>query len=488
MWKTLKEKSPFFRAWFGDWRANDTKTTVRHVTVQSDTRGLHRNIDTGWDINHSAKVHTESHNSKASISGKAFLPYIDGIIENAVLLNSEISDNENENSIMFHSLYSVVNDGDNKAIIKLIVEEMKNPGKSIERRAYKLVDIEKLPTSALGSQNANLFAEVDSINNISQLIGIVKAFDKSYNPKPSSVVVDENGMPKKVYHSTSEKFDTFDITKSRSWDGTPDYDLPGFYFSESYDDSAAYGDIVGEYYIKITKPYEGDVYSLRKEKGTYRAAYDYLVSQGYDGVIIDEYGEGAYEYIVLKDVNIKSATDNIGTFDSSNANTKMSKELSPDEKGIEAEYLNLAKNPKKNEAKLHKLVTKAARAAGYNSPLLYHGTGAFGFTEFDLSKSDDGRTIFLTSNEKIASTYSGVTGTRKVSDVYDKEADKMSLPEISDALNEFVNDTFKDAFEEAAYNYSSYDEKKLDKLVADVDKGLKDLGAVVDASCYVRGA
>ena len=135
-----------------------------------------------------------------------------------------------------------------------------------------------------------------------------------------------------------------------------------------------------------------------------------------------------------------------------------------------------------------RMVEEAARAAGFNSPLLYHGTGAFGFTEFDLSKSDDKRTIFLTSNEKIASTYSGVTGTRKVSDVYDKEADKMSLPEISDALNEFVNETFKDAFEEAAYNYSSYDEKKLDKLVADVDKGLKDLGAVVDASCYVRGA
>ena len=223
MWETLKEKSPFFRAWFGDWRANDTKTTVRHVTVQSDTRGLHRNIDTGWDINHSAKVHTESHNSKASISGKAFLPYIDGIIENAVLLNSEISDNENENSIMFHSFYSVVNDGDNKAIIKLIVEEMKNPGKSIERRAYKLVDIEKLPTSALGSQNANLFAEVDSINNISQLIGIVKVFDKSYNPKPSSLVVDKDGKPKKVYHGTNSDFDIF-----KSSDGT-------YWFSESYD-------------------------------------------------------------------------------------------------------------------------------------------------------------------------------------------------------------------------------------------------------------
>lgn len=151
--------------------------------------------------------------------------------------------------------------------------------------------------------------------------------------------MDENGIPKKVYHSTSEKFDAFDITKSRSWDGVPDYDLPGFYFAENYDTSAAYGDIVGEYYIKITKPYEGSLYDQKREHGTYRAAYDYLVSQGYDGVIVDEFGEGDYEYIVLKDVNIKSATDNIGTYDSSNANTKMSKDLFPDDRTMSAEEI-----------------------------------------------------------------------------------------------------------------------------------------------------
>ncbi len=88
-----------------------------------------------------------------------------------------------------------------------------------------------------------------------------------------SKVVNKDGTPKVVYHSTSEKFNIFDITKSRSWDGVPDYDLPGFYFSENYDESAAYGENVGQYYIKITKPYKGDIYTLKQEKGSYRAAH-----------------------------------------------------------------------------------------------------------------------------------------------------------------------------------------------------------------------
>ena len=46
----------------------------------------------------------------------------------------------------------------------------------------------------------------------------------------------------------------------------------------------------------------------------------------------------------------------------------------------DAEYMELAKDPEKNEAKLAELVEQAARNAGYDSPKLYHGTREFGFT------------------------------------------------------------------------------------------------------------
>ena len=62
------------------------------------------------------------------------------------------------------------------------------------------------------------------------------------------------------------------------------------------------------------------------------------------------------------------------------------------------------------------MVEAAAKEAGYDSPLLYHGTQSFGFTNFDLSKMDDGRSIFLTSSPEIASTYSGVEGSRRITD------------------------------------------------------------------------
>lgn len=45
-WRELGVKSPFFRAWFGDWRAND-RTKVDMATEPGDARGRTRNVDTG---------------------------------------------------------------------------------------------------------------------------------------------------------------------------------------------------------------------------------------------------------------------------------------------------------------------------------------------------------------------------------------------------------------------------------------------------------
>ncbi len=63
------------------------------------------------------------------------------------------------------------------------------------------------------------------------------------------------------------------------------------------------------------------IYILLNKK---REATELLIEQGYDGVIVDDMGEGFTEYIVLKNTNIKSATDNIGTFDESNPDIRYS--------------------------------------------------------------------------------------------------------------------------------------------------------------------
>ena len=127
-------------------------------------------------------------------------------------------------------------------------------------------------------------------------------------------------------------------------------------------------------------------------------------------------------------------------------------------------------------SKAQKLVDDAAKQAGYDSPLLYHGTKSFGFTEFDLKKMDDGRCIFLTSNNKIASTYSGVIGSKKISDTYNKNIEKMTAKQIVDELNELSADEIEDN-----YKYSYYDFKKTNELIAKINNGIDSLKEIVNS-------
>ena len=81
-WRELGVKSPFFRAWFGDWRAND-RTKVDMATEPGDARGRTRNVDTGWDINVSGKVfnETRTHTGSANIHARDYMPYINDIVK-----------------------------------------------------------------------------------------------------------------------------------------------------------------------------------------------------------------------------------------------------------------------------------------------------------------------------------------------------------------------------------------------------------------------
>ncbi len=81
-WRELGVKSPFFRAWFGDWRAND-RTKVDMATEPGDARGRTRNVDTGWDINVSGKVfnETRAHTGSANIHARDYMPYINDIVK-----------------------------------------------------------------------------------------------------------------------------------------------------------------------------------------------------------------------------------------------------------------------------------------------------------------------------------------------------------------------------------------------------------------------
>ena len=61
-----------------------------------------------------------------------------------------------------------------------------------------------------------------------------------------------------------------------------------------------------------------------------------------------------------------------------------------------------------------RMVDQAAKAAGYDTQKLYHGTNKFGFTKIDTSKAKDGISFFATDKPETASTFSGVGGVRQI--------------------------------------------------------------------------
>ena len=320
--KEMGAKSPFFRAWFGDWRANDTsKITV--ADRKGAARGKIKNRDTGWDIQVSGKVfnETKAHTFNKNVTATPFLNYINSIVENAVLLDSyAIPENKakSPNSVMMHSLYAIADIGKGKELVKLYIEELNDVNSDgTMKRAYQLQNIENQQLNAKGSEK-NILAQSTAadVNTVSQLFNLVKQKDKNFNPKASSKIVNEDGTPKVVYHGTSEKFTVFDRTKGRS-----NMDIQGMFFSPWEIDARGYGGNVGEYYLSIKNPApEGIAYkALNMFAGQNYAgikAREYLEKLGYDGV-----NNSDEEYIAFYPNQIKSATDNIGTFDPGNDDT-----------------------------------------------------------------------------------------------------------------------------------------------------------------------
>ena len=218
-----------------------------------------------------------------------------------------------------HSFYAPVKFKNKMIVVKLFVEEFYNDwNNSIQRRDYDLTKIEVLDDAdRFGENNSTpLYASKNtSIESVADLFQFVKQNDKDFNPNPVSGVVNEDGTPMIVYHGTDAEFNVFDMSKGRA-----NMDIQGSFFSPWELDAKGYGKNVDAYYLSIKNPADGDTAfaALNRFKGQDKAgikAREYLINKGYDGV--NFYDE---EYVAFYPTQIKSATDNIGTFDKNDPN------------------------------------------------------------------------------------------------------------------------------------------------------------------------
>lgn len=184
-----------------------------------------------------------------------------------------------------------------------------------------------------------------------------------------------------------------------------------------------------------------------------------------------------YEWLAI--VNDKSFNNNIPQNDIVvNSQDMQNSEKKFSYAAADSKYLTAVENGDAEAAQ--KMVDEEAKSKGYDSPMLYHGTHSFGFTSFDLDKMDDKRSIFLTSNEKIASTYSGVTGTKKIGESSAVNTADMSAEEIVKTLNEY-DAKYKAGTTEGPHNYELYDYGKTNKLINSVNDGIDKLRTTVDS-------
>lgn len=157
--------------------------------------------------------------------------------------------------------------------------------------------------------------------------------DWENDPENASKVVDENGEPMVVYHSTRADFNTFDLSKSKRGEG--------LWFKPWRDDSTIVGKIVEKLsqshdipvYLNIKNPVIVDKPSGYKSGDIYtRKGIDKHSTTNNDGAIgfsnmnvfkgtlniKDIRGKNGVELVAFNPNQIKSATDNVGTFSRTN--------------------------------------------------------------------------------------------------------------------------------------------------------------------------
>lgn len=147
--------------------------------------------------------------------------------------------------------------------------------------------------------------------------------DWQNHPDSASKVVNADGTPKVVYHGTNAEFNTFQQENG------------AYFFSESRDYAESMaderrGNRIIEAYLKMKNPY---TVKLSPEQFTDNIAeapfIRYAKEHGHDGVIFEYDGSKedlAYDkfYVVFDSAQIKSATENIGTFDKTNPDIRYS--------------------------------------------------------------------------------------------------------------------------------------------------------------------
>lgn len=224
--------------------------------------------------------------------------------------------------------------------------------------------------------------------------------DWEHDPENASKVVDENGEPRVVYHGTYGDFTVFDKAKIGS---ATDYGIwgKGFYFTNM--ENTPYGNKKLALFLNFRNPFIFNDYKSAEEIGDYLNIWDGNFHEDDRFGIFRPYASGAAqiadsaqerghdgliavlgkwtEYIAFEPNQIKSSTDNRGTFDPKNPDITFSVRRSGSVKSVWSYLAEIQGQAYEQEARLYEAMQKRLESA----------LQANGFTRDGVYKDEQGR-------------------------------------------------------------------------------------------------
>ena len=427
-YKELGTKSPFFRAWFGDWRENDISTRIKYIPVNSDfadisniPRGDFVNADTNWNITVSRDGIDETANKKNKSSSEyRALTDIDAMIRNAVLLDTIVVSNPSKkmgySAVLVHHLYCPVLIGNEKAIAKIYITENYDGNHKFYLTKIEKVSSAMVSSSKLGEIDPRVKDTTDNTEiSVAEIFDFVKKNDVKFEadskqpvyftPRKSSEAVDDNGKPALFYHGTPNgTFYTF-----KDWQYFTSNKEYADVYQEQGASSNGYKKTADNPKTYAVYLQTGKIFDTRrkKEREIFQREFygkwgngaplserglpdwtdgddliEFFEENGYeyDTILLDEGGTGGYgeevrdrgiSYVIRDSSQIKSADENIGTFDKNNPDIRYSlqplTESIPDV-GEDAELSAQVATDKDAKAALQmvqKLYSMATQGKGY---------------------------------------------------------------------------------------------------------------------------
>ena len=157
-------------------------------------------------------------------------------------------------------------------------------------------------------------------------------------------------------------------------------------------------------------------------------AREYLQSLGYDGV-----NNGDEEYIAFYPEQIK-LVDNTSPTESQDIRYSLMDDV----------YLDAVKRG--DMATAQRMVDEAAKAAGYDSPKLYHGTDEFGFTEIKtqgVEKGVEWSPFWASSDASTSGTYATIQKVRRIGESFEDGFADSAIEDIESEIDDAVYDFCK---------------------------------------------